>query len=124
MVEADATPVQVLVVGPDESALLFMEALLTRAGLLPSVAPSERAAAITNATPPGVVVVDRDLQAVRSVRALADPKKAAVPIVVLGSVGASSAEAAGALDAGATHYFERPIAEPDLIAGLRSILGD
>lgn len=113
---------QVLVVGPDETALAFIDAMLTRAGLTVTTAPSGRVATAANTSGARVVLVDRDLEAVRSVRALADPKRAAIPVVVLGADGEAT-HAAAAREAGATHFVARPVTEPTLVSGLRSIVG-
>ena len=118
-----AAPPQVLVVGADADAVAFVTAMINRAGIVAISSTSGHAAATANANPPGVVLVDRDLAPVRSIRALADPRKAATPIVVLGSEGAEEGEADEAQDAGATHYVPRPITEAALLNGLRSILG-
>jgi len=119
----DEPPVQVLVVGPDEIALAFIDAMLTRAGLTVTTAPSGRVATAANTSGARVVLVDRDLEAVRSVRALADPKRAAIPVVVLGADGEAAHAAAAAREAGATHFVARPVTEPTLVSGLRSIAG-
>ena len=118
-----AAPLQVLVVGADADAVAFVTAILARAGLVAISSTSGHAAAAANANPPGVVLIDRDLAPVRSIRALADPRKAATPIVFLGSENAPADESDEADAAGATHYVPRPITEATLISGLRSILG-
>lgn len=118
-----AAPPQVLVVGADADAVAFLTALINRAGVVAVSSTSGHAAATANASPPGVVLVDRDLGPVRSIRALADSRKAATPIVVLGSEGADPGEADEAQEAGATHYVPRPITEAALLNGLGSILG-
>ena len=123
MTIADESPPQVLVVGSDEVTLRFLTILLTRAGLIVEAAASDRAAAMVTSTTAPVVLVDRDLEAVRSIRALADHRRAATPIVVLGPDHASDGDASAARAAGATHFVKRPVTEPTLVAGLRSIVG-
>lgn len=113
-----------LVVGRDDAAISFIAGVLTRAGLDARAVPSMKAAAETNAHAPRLVVVDADLDVVRSIRSLADPKIAAVDIVVLGTDPAGPDDAAEATAAGATHHVPRPIAEQLLVQGVRSILGD
>lgn len=120
---AGAGPVQVLVAGPDTDAVSFVTAMLNRSGLRATEATSTGAAAAANDHSPGVVLVDRDLGPVRSIRALADPRKAAMPIVFLGTDDASDAEAADAETAGVTHYVTRPVPEAELLRTLRSVLG-
>ena len=70
-----------------------------------------------------MVLVDRDLAPVRSIRALADARKAATPIVLLGTEGADDDEAADAETAGVTHYVARPVPEAVLVDDLRFALG-
>lgn len=118
-----AAPMQVLVVGADAAAIGFLTALIERGGMAVSSVASGHAAATANADSPSVVLVDRDLAPVRSIRALADPRKAATPIVFLGREDAAPDEADQAQEAGATHYVGRPITEAALLNGLRSILG-
>lgn len=119
-----ASPLRVLVAGSDADAVAFLTAVVNRSGMRAVATTPAHAATAANAEPPGVVLVDRDLEPVRSIRALADPKKAAIPIVVLGADGASEADATDARAAGATHFVERPIAETTLLNGLRAILGE
>lgn len=111
-----------LVIGRDEAAIGFIAGVLERAGIGARPVPSIRAAAEVNAANPALVVVDTDLEAVRSIRSLADPKIAAVDIVVLGPDPAGTDDAAASTGAGATHHVPRPIAEAALVQGVRSIL--
>ncbi|MEM8706683.1 MAG: hypothetical protein AAGE98_09520 [Actinomycetota bacterium] len=113
---------EVLVIGPDEAAIGFIAGVLERAGLRARAVPSIRAAAEVNAVHPALVLIDTDLEAVRSIRSLADPKLASVDIVVLGPDPAGTDDAQASTDAGATHHVPRPIAEAALIQGVRSIL--
>ncbi|MEO0495559.1 MAG: hypothetical protein AAF081_19300 [Actinomycetota bacterium] len=114
----------VLVVGADEAARDFIAGVLVRAGIGARAVPSGRAAAETNEHEPALVLVDTDLEVVRSIRSLADAKIAAVDIVVLGSDPARAGDAEASRDAGATHHVARPLAEATLVQGVRSILSD
>ena len=117
-----AAPLQVLVVGADADAVAFVTALINQNGIVAISSTSGHAAAAANANPPSVILVDRDLAPVRSIRALADPRKAAIPIVFLGTEDAADDESDEAQAAGATHYVPRPITDSALLNGLRSIL--
>ena len=121
---AETTEGLVLVVGRDDAAIGFVTALLVRHGVDAHPVASVRAATETNAQAPQLVLVDRDLDAVRSIRALADVKRAGVDLVVLGSDPAVADEEAAATEAGATHYVPRPVTEDTLVRGVQSILGD
>lgn len=121
---AETTEGLVLVVGRDDAAIGFVAALLERHGIDANPVASVRAATEANAQAPQLVVVDRDLDAVRSIRALADVKRAGVDLVVLGNDPAVAGEEASAIEAGATHYVTRPVTEDTLVRGVRSILGD
>ena len=116
-------PVQVLVAGSEADAIAFVTAMVRRDGLNAVSATSGGAAAAANDHAPGVVLVDRDLAPVRSIRALADAKKAATPIVFLGTDGAPDSEETDAETAGATYYVARPVPEATLLTRLRSVLG-
>ncbi len=59
---------------------------------------------------------------VRRVRNLADPDRAATPIVILAPYHANDADAV--MTAGATSYLTRPIAEHDLVGAVRAVLTD
>jgi DNA-binding response OmpR family regulator len=115
---------RVLVVGADADAAGFIADMLTRAGLPARASDVVRAASeVVNAYPGyAVVAIDHDLEAVRSIRALADPRRAAIPIVVLGADGAPASAAGDARDAGATAWIDRPISEADLVAGMRHMV--
>lgn len=121
---AETTEGLVLVVGRDDAAIGFLAALLARHGVDAHPVASVRAATETNAQAPQLVVIDRDLDAVRSIRALADVKRAGVDLLVLGSDPAAAGEEAAASEAGATHYVPRPVTEDSLVGGVLSILGD
>ena len=114
--------VGVLVVGHDDTVTEFLTAVLRRGGIDARSARAEVAAVRANDDQPSLVLVDTDLAAVRSIRSLADQKKAAVPIVVLGEERATPTASDDALGAGATHYVERPIVDTVLVSGIRTIL--
>ena len=92
----------VLVVGADDAVVAFLVALLQRDGIDARPAAASDAAVRVNEDEPALVLVDHDLEAVRSIRALADPKRASVPIVVLRAEGASS-EGGAAFETGGEH---------------------
>ncbi|MEM9467369.1 MAG: hypothetical protein AAGA90_18485 [Actinomycetota bacterium] len=112
----------VLVVGHDDTVTEFLTAVLRRGGVDARPARAEAAAARANDDEPSLVLVDTDLTIVRSIRSLADQKKAAVPIVVLGEERPVESASEDAIDAGANHYVGRPIVDTVLINGIRSIL--
>ena len=112
----------VLVVGVDGTVTEFVAAVLRRGGLDARPVRSDLAAPRANDDEPALVLVDSDLSAVRSIRSLADPHRAGVPIVVLGADGADANAGDEATAAGATHYVARPIADAVLINGIRTIL--
>ena len=115
---------RVLVVGADPDATSFISDTLTRAGIPARASDAARAASeVINAYPGyAVVAIDHDLEAVRSIRALADPRRAAVPIVVIGAEGAPSSAAGEAREAGATAWIDRPVSEADLVTGMRHMV--
>ncbi len=112
----------VLVVGPDRTVAEFLAGVLRRHGHDARSARTDAAAVRVNEDDPPLVLVDTDLEAVRSIRALADQQRAAVPIVVLGAEGAPAEAADDAVEAGATHHVARPIADTVLVSGVRTIL--
>ncbi len=118
---ADAS---VLVVAADPDAAGFIADTLTRAGVAARASDLARAASEIVNTYPGfaVVAIDTDLGAVRSIRALADPSRAAIPIVVIGPEGAPASAAGEAREAGATAWIDRPISEVDLVTGMRHMV--
>lgn len=115
---------RVLVVGADADATGFIADTLSRAGLPARSSDVARAASEVVSASRGyaVVAIDHDLEAVRSIRALADPQRAAVPIVVIGAEGAPSSAAGEARDAGATAWIDRPVSEADLVTGMRHMV--
>ncbi len=115
----DAT---VLVVGPDDAVVGFLVARLRRGEIDAHPAASTDAAIRVNRDDPALVVVDHDLEPVRSIRALADPKKASVPIAVFLADGASPEEAETATETGADHVVSRPVTDTVLLERLRAIL--
>lgn len=119
---SDAT--QVLVVGADADATGFIADTLSRANLPARSSDVARAASEVIKADPGyaVVAIDHDLEAVRSIRALADPQRAAIPIVVIGAEGAPTSAAGDARDAGATAWIDRPVSEADLVTGMRRMV--
>ena len=123
MSASGAGPVQVLVVGSDADAVAFLTAMVNRGGLHAVPAATAGAAAAANDHAPGVVLVDRDLAPVRSIRALADPRKASTPILFLGNENAPDDEETDAETAGVTHYVTRPVPEAVLLDDLRFALG-
>jgi len=121
----DTTAVaRVLVVGADADAAGFIADTLSRAGVPAQPTDVGRAASeVVNAHPGyAVVAIDHDLEAVRSIRALADPQRAAIPIVVIGADGAPAAAAGDAREAGATAWIDRPVSEADLVTGMRHMV--
>ena len=112
----------VLVVGADDAVVAFLVALLQRDGIDARPAAASDAAVRVNEDEPALVLVDHDLEAVRSIRALADPKRASVPIVVLRAEGASSEETGAATATGADHVVARPVTDTVLVDGIRTIL--
>lgn len=112
----------VLVVGHDATVTEFLAAVLRRNGLDARSARADAAAVRVNEDGPALVLVDTELDAVRSIRALADQQRAAVPIVVLGADGAPTAAADDAITAGASHHVSRPIVDAVLVNGIRTIL--
>ena len=119
-----SAPARVLVVGADPDATSFISDTLTRAGIPARASDVAHAASeVINAHPGyAVVAIDHELEAVRSIRALADPRRAAVPIVVIGADGAPSASAGEAREAGATAWIDRPVTEADLVSGMRHMV--
>ncbi len=119
--EADAV---VLVVGPDPDAAGFIAAVLSRAGITSRPAlTSDAATEVMSAHPPySVVVLDADLVALRSIRALADPRRASVPTLVLGAPDASAGAATKASEQGATAWLDRPVDESEMIDGVREMV--
>ena len=61
---------------------------------------------------------------VRRIRNLADPDRAATPIVILAPYNAAEKESDTAVAAGATSYLTKPIAETDLVGAVRAVLPD
>ena len=61
---------------------------------------------------------------VRRVRNLADPDRAATPIVILAPYQATDTEADAVMAAGATSYLTRPIAEHELVGAVQAVLPD
>jgi DNA-binding NtrC family response regulator len=116
----------VLVVGPDPDSTKFITAVLNRAGVASTSALSAEAAArVTSAQPLfSMVVLDADLVALRSIRALADPRRAAVPTVVLGAPGSPATAADEAHDQGATVWIDRPVDEDELIDSIRRVMDE
>jgi len=113
----------VLVSGSDEAGLDFLVTFLTSGGVAAVSSPASSAASAVIQHDPAVVVIDAVLDPVRSIRALADPKQAAVPIVVLGSDGASDqSHSANAIAAGANHFVGRPVPSETLLTGIQTIL--
>lgn len=121
---AETTGALVLVVGRDDDAITFLAALLRQHEIDARPVPSSRAAAEANVQAPRLVIVDRDPAAVRSIRALADAKRAGVDLIVLGRDSTADGEETAALEAGATHFVARPISSDTLVRGVRSILTD
>ena len=112
----------VLVVGLDDTVTEFLAAVLRRSGIDARPARAEVAAVRANDDEPALVLVDTELTVVRSIRSLADPKRAGVPVVVLGAEHAGPDATDEAIAAGATHYVSRPITDAVLINGIRTIL--
>lgn len=114
----------VLVVGPDPDSTKFIAAVLNRAGVASTSALSAEAAArVTSAQPPiSMVVLDADLVALRSIRALADSRRAAVPTVVLGPPGSPATAADEAHEQGATVWIDRPVDEDELIDRIHNVM--
>ena len=61
---------------------------------------------------------------VRRVRNLADPDRAATPIVILAPYHADDTESDAVMTGGATSYLTRPIVEHDLVGAIRAVLPD
>ncbi len=122
----DATDARVLIVGPDADAASFLAAVLNRAGIATrAVATNQAASEVVSAHPPfSVVLLDADTEALRSIRALADPRRAAIPTVMLGQPGAPAAAATEARGQGATFWVERPVDEATLIRGVQRMVDD
>jgi len=117
-------PGPMLVAGTDPDAIEFLSATINRAGFACRPAASGDAAGELLRSDPAIqlILVDADLEVVRSIRALADPDLAAITIVVLGASGAPASAATEAREAGATHWVERPVAEATLLNGIRHLL--
>jgi response regulator NasT len=117
--------IRVLVVSGDDDASRFLVALLEREGFVASSAAIDEAAAtITAASPaPDLIVVDTEIEPVRSIRLLADPDRARTPVVVLGAIDTDDDMADDAAAAGATAWIARPVDDTDLLAGLREAAG-
>ena len=116
----------VLVVGPDPDATGFIAAVLNRAGIASDAAlTADAAAEVMSAEPPySMVVLDTDLVALRSIRALADPHRAEVPTMVLGPLNAPAEAVTEAAQQGSTAWLDRPVDEDELIEGVRRMLGE
>ena len=117
--------IRVLVVSSDDAAAGSLVALLEREGLIASSAAiAEAAATITAASPaPDLIVVDTEIEPVRSIRLLADPDQARTPVVILGAIDTDDDMTDDAAAAGATAWIARPVDDTDLLAGLREAAG-
>ncbi len=122
--QSDEADADVLVAGPDPDAAGFIAAVLSRAGITSrSVLTTEAATEVMSAHPPyAVVVLDADLVALRSIRALADPRRASVPTLVLGAADASAGAATEANEQGATAWLDRPVEESEMIDGVSEMV--
>jgi len=116
----------VLVVGPDPDSTKFIAAVLNRAGVAStSVLSAEAAARVASAQPSfSMVVLDADLVALRSIRALADPLRAGVTTVMLGPPGSPAAAADEAEQQGATIWIDRPVGEDKLIESIGRVMDE
>jgi len=116
----------VLVVGPDPDSTKFIAAFLNRAGVAStSTLSAEAAARVASAQPSfSMVVLDADLVALRSIRALADPRRAAVVTVLLGPPGSPPTAADEAHEQGATVFIDRPVDEDELIESIRGAMDE
>ena len=113
----------VLVCSSDETAAAFLTKLLNERGVNAVGSPASSAASAVIQHDPALVIVDSGLEPVRSIRALADPKQAAVSIVVLGPEhDDSSGTSSEAIAAGANHFVGRPVIDATLVTGVRTIL--
>ncbi len=123
--QAAEEAIRVLVVSSDDAAAGFLVALLEREGFVASSAAIDEAAAtMTAASPaPDLIVVDTEIDPVRSIRLLADPDQARTPVVVLGATDTDDDMTDEADEAGATAWIARPIDDTDLLAGLREAAG-
>ncbi len=120
----DAPDARVLIVGPDPDASGFIAATLNRAGIASRAVSTGRAASeVATAEPPfAVVLLDADSEALRSIRALADQRRASVPTVMLGQLNAPAAAATEAREQGATYWVDRPVDEATLVRGVQRML--
>lgn len=113
----------VLVCSADETAAAFLTKMLNERGVSAVASPSSSAASAVIQHDPALVIVDNGLEPVRSIRALADPKQAAVSIVVLGAEhDDSQASSSEAIAAGANHFVGRPVVDTTLVTGVQTIL--
>jgi DNA-binding response OmpR family regulator len=117
--------IRVLVVSSDDAAAGFLVAFLERHGFIASsVAIGEAAGAISSASPAlDLIVVDIEIEVVRSIRLLADPDRARTPVVVLGAIDSDDDMTDDATAAGATAWINRPVDDTELLAGLRAAAG-
>lgn len=113
-----------LVVSADPAAAEFLAALLTRDGFTTTTADVATAAREVIGASPGVtvVLVDESVEAVRSIRSLADKHRAAVPVVMLGSAEAGASARAAATDAGVSRWIARPVDDRALVTTVREIV--
>ena len=119
---------QVLVVSDADGAADFVAALLSRDGFVAEGTGFDRAASVALAAQPPfeLVIVDAGIEPVRSIRSLADPDRARVPVLVLGPTSATPggpvASEQSASEAGATAWLDRPVDDADLLAAVRRLL--
>ena len=118
----------ILYVEDNEFNRKMVRQLLARTSYrLTEAADGEAGVAAAQATPPDLFLMDiqlprlSGLDATRQLRA--DPRTAAVPIIVVTSF-ALSGDEQKARDAGATAYLAKPYSPRDLLAKIREILSE
>lgn len=119
-------PKTILYVEDNEFNRKIVRQLLSQTGYrLREAEDGERGLAAALEEPPDLVLMDvqlpklSGLEATRRLRA--DPRTAAIPIIVITSY-ALSGDAEKARDAGATAYLAKPYSPRDLLARIREIL--
>lgn len=114
----------ILVVDDEETISSYLQRKLTKLGYSVAVAEDgEKALELAFSTLPDVILMDVKLPKLTGTEACrrlkADPRTAAIPILLL-SAKAQPAEIREGLDAGADRYLCKPISFPDILAHLRA----
>jgi DNA-binding response OmpR family regulator len=118
---------RVLVVSDEQETGRFLGRVLEDWGFETAICPvDEMAIEMASSVPPFDAVLGDSIggPVVRRVRNLADPDRAATPIVILAAYDATDSNGTEALAAGASYHLSRPIVEHELVSAIRDVVVD